>query len=66
MRSSGPCPEYRHGSHRRGHREAAREKIAMASGSVKTAIVMILADCSLEEARARLEKSGGHVRGAIA
>lgn len=47
-------------------REAAREKIAMASGSVKTAIVMILADCSLEEARARLEKSGGHVRGAIA
>lgn len=46
-------------------RETAAEKIALASGSAKTAITMILADCSLEEAKARLEKAHGHVRDAI-
>lgn len=46
-------------------RETAAEKIALASGSAKTAITMILADCSLEEAKQRLEKANGHVRDAI-
>lgn len=46
-------------------RETAAEKIALAGGSAKTAITMILADCSLEEAKARLEKAHGHVRDAI-
>jgi N-acetylmuramic acid 6-phosphate etherase len=46
-------------------RETAAEKIAIASGSAKTAITMILADCGLEEAKARLEKAKGHVREAI-
>lgn len=43
----------------------ADEKIAIAGGSAKTAITMILADCSLEEAQARLERAKGHVREAI-
>ena len=46
-------------------RETAAGKIALAGGSAKTAITMILADCSLEEAQARLEKARGHVRDAI-
>ena len=46
-------------------RETAAEKIAIADGSAKTAITMILADCGLEEAKARLEKAKGHVREAI-
>ena len=46
-------------------RETAKEKIAAANGSAKTAITMILADCSVEEAIARLEKAHGHVRQAI-
>ncbi len=46
-------------------RETAAEKIALAGGSAKTAITMILADCSLEEAKQRLEKANGHVRDAI-
>ena len=46
-------------------RETAREKIELAGGSAKTAITMILADCGLEEAKARLEKAKGHVREAI-
>ena len=46
-------------------RETAAEKIAIAGGNAKTAITMILADCGLEEARARLEKAKGHVREAI-
>lgn len=46
-------------------RATAAEKIALASGSAKTAITMILADCGLEEAKARLEKAKGHVREAI-
>ena len=46
-------------------RETAREKIELASGSAKTAITMILADCGLEEAKERLTKAKGHVREAI-
>jgi N-acetylmuramic acid 6-phosphate etherase len=46
-------------------RETATEKIAIAGGSAKTAITMILADCTLEEAQARLAKAKGHVREAI-
>lgn len=46
-------------------REVAKQKIAQANGSAKTAITMILADCDLEEATARLEKAKGHVRAAI-
>jgi N-acetylmuramic acid 6-phosphate etherase len=46
-------------------RETATEKIAIAGGSAKTAITMILADCDLEEAQERLAKAKGHVREAI-
>ena len=43
----------------------ARAKITEAEGSVKTAITMILANCSAEEARERLNRARGHVRKAI-
>lgn len=46
-------------------RETAAEKIAVAGGSAKTAITMILADCGLEEAKDRLSRAKGHVREAI-
>ena len=46
-------------------RETAAEKIGIAGGNAKTAITMILADCGLEEAKARLAKAKGHVREAI-
>ena len=46
-------------------REVAAEKIAIARGNAKTAIVMILAECGLEEATERLAKAKGHVREAI-
>ena len=46
-------------------RETAAEKIGIAGGNAKTAITMILADCDVEEARARLAKAKGHVREAI-
>ena len=46
-------------------RNTAAETIKQAEGSVKTAITMILADCGLEEARARLSHAKGHVREAI-
>jgi N-acetylmuramic acid 6-phosphate etherase len=46
-------------------RQTAAEKIALAEGSAKTAITMILADCGLGEARERLAKAKGHVREAI-
>ena len=46
-------------------RETAAEKIALADGNAKTAITMILADCVVTEARARLAKARGHVREAI-
>jgi N-acetylmuramic acid 6-phosphate etherase len=43
----------------------AQAAITQAGGHPKTAITMILADCSAEEARQRLQKAGGHVRKAI-
>ncbi len=43
----------------------AAEAIAQAGGHAKTAITMILADCSAEEAKLRLDRAGGHVREAI-
>ncbi len=46
-------------------RATARAKIDEASGATKTAITMILADCTLTEATARLEAAKGHVRKAI-
>lgn len=46
-------------------REIAAQKIALAKGSAKTAIIMILADCDFEEAHKRLEKAKGRVREAI-
>lgn len=46
-------------------RETARDTITKASGSVKTAITMILADCDAAEAVRRLEKANGHVRQAL-
>lgn len=46
-------------------RSQARRSIDEANGSVKTAITMILAGCSAEEATRRLETAGGHVREAI-
>jgi N-acetylmuramic acid 6-phosphate etherase len=45
--------------------ETARETIRKAGGDCKTAITMILADCSTEEASKRLKESNGHVRMAI-
>lgn len=45
--------------------KTAREKIDEAGGATKTAITMILADCSLQEATARLDAAKGHVRKAI-
>ena len=46
-------------------RETAAGKLAAADGNAKTSITMILADCSLEEARERLARAKGHVRDAI-
>lgn len=46
--------------------EAAVQVLEKAGGSVKKAIVMVLASCSAEEAQARLEKARGHVREALA
>ena len=46
-------------------RNQAADTLTLADGSAKTAITMILADCSREEAEKRLEKAGGHVREAI-
>ncbi len=46
-------------------KETARAKIDEANGATKTAITMILADCSLAEATARLDAAKGHVRKAI-
>ena len=44
---------------------AAEAALTQAEGHAKTAITMILADCSAEEAKLRLEKAQGHVRMAI-
>lgn len=46
-------------------RDTAIDVLEKAGGSVKTAIVMILASCSCEEAQKRLEASEGHVRQAV-
>ena len=47
-------------------RDSAKEAIALAGGSCKLAVTMILADCTVEEAQERLERCGGSVRQAIA
>lgn len=47
-------------------RDSAKEAIALAGGSCKLAVTMILADCAVEEAKERLERCGGSVRQAIA
>ncbi len=43
-------------------RETAKQKLQEANKSVKLAIVMILFNCGAEEARAKLETAGGHIR----
>ncbi|ADU94362.1 N-acetylmuramic acid 6-phosphate etherase [Geobacillus sp. Y412MC52] len=45
--------------------EEASRYYEQANGEVKTAIVMILRQCSYEEAKARLQKTGGFVRKAL-
>lgn len=47
-------------------RDSAKEAIAQAGGSCKLAVTMILADCTVEEAKERLERCGGSVRQAVA
>lgn len=47
-------------------RDSAKEAIALAGGSCKLAVTMILADCTVEEAKERLDRCGGSVRQAIA
>ena len=46
-------------------RETAKRTIVSAGGRCKTAITMILADCTKEEAEQRLAQADGHVRKAI-
>lgn len=46
-------------------RETAKRTIASAGGRCKTAITMILADCTKEGAEQRLVQANGHVRKAI-
>ena len=46
--------------------EDAVQVLEKAGGSVKKAIVMVLASCSAEEAQTRLERACGHVREALA
>lgn len=46
-------------------KDTAEAAFASAGGNAKTAIVMILADCNMDEALLRLRESGGFVRGAI-
>ena len=45
--------------------ETAEHAMAASGGHAKTAITMILADCSAEEAQQRLQNANGHVRNAI-
>ena len=47
-------------------RDDAVSVLKEAGGSVKKAIVMVLASCSADEAQKRLEKARGHVREALA
>ena len=46
--------------------EEAASVLEEAGGSVKKAIVMVLASCSAEDAQKRLDKARGHVREALA
>lgn len=46
-------------------RQTAVDTLALAGGNAKTAITMILANCSAEEAQQRLYRAKGHVRNAI-
>lgn len=46
--------------------DAAAEALRAAGGHAKTAIVMLLAHCTAEEAARRLEKAGGDTRTAVA
>lgn len=46
-------------------RDDAKKFIDKANGKVKTAIVMYIAKCDINEANIRLKKSKGHTRGAI-
>ncbi len=45
--------------------ETIEHALEAANGSCKVAITMILAGCGAEEAQARLERAGGHVRDAL-
>lgn len=45
--------------------KTAETTLALAGENAKTAITMLLADCSAEEAARRLARAGGHVRAAI-
>jgi len=47
------------------NREAAKEALQKAAGSVKVAVTMILLNCEAEKARERLEEAGGHIRCAL-
>jgi N-acetylmuramic acid 6-phosphate etherase len=46
-------------------KETAKIKIKEAEGNCKTAITMILAECTKEEAVERLKAAKGHIRKAI-
>ena len=46
-------------------RTTARKVIDQAEGSVKLAVVMVLVDCGVGEAKDLLEQSAGHVREAV-
>jgi N-acetylmuramic acid 6-phosphate etherase len=45
--------------------DEAEEALAAAGGSAKVAVVSLLADVDADTARARLERSGGHIRSAL-
>jgi N-acetylmuramic acid 6-phosphate etherase len=45
--------------------DEAAQALSAAGGQAKTAIVMLLAGVTATEAHARLERSGGQVRGAL-
>jgi N-acetylmuramic acid 6-phosphate etherase len=45
--------------------DEAEEALAAAGGSAKVAVVALLAEIDVDEARTRLERSGGHIRPAL-
>lgn len=45
--------------------ETAEQALAAADGHAKTAIVMLAAGCSADEAARRIERAGGDIRTAI-